>query len=90
VFVLFCVYVAALRRTDPPSKESYQLCIGLIKWKAAKVQRAVELLSTRKRIPVLRTPAAVVLDGTGQKEKNKNAASEAPNHNKLQYNSVMQ
>jgi hypothetical protein len=26
VFVLFCVYVAALRRADPPSKESYRLC----------------------------------------------------------------
>jgi hypothetical protein len=27
VFVLFCVQVAALRLTDPPSKESYRLCI---------------------------------------------------------------
>jgi hypothetical protein len=27
VFVLFCVYVAALQRADPPSKESYWLCI---------------------------------------------------------------
>jgi hypothetical protein len=26
VFVLFCVQVAALRRADPPSKESYRLC----------------------------------------------------------------
>jgi hypothetical protein len=26
VFVLFCVWVAALRRADPPSKESYRLC----------------------------------------------------------------
>jgi hypothetical protein len=26
LFVLSCVYVAALRRTDPPSKESYVLC----------------------------------------------------------------
>jgi hypothetical protein len=26
VFVLSCVYVAALRRADPPSKESYRLC----------------------------------------------------------------
>jgi hypothetical protein len=26
VFVLSCVQVAALRRADPPSKESYQLC----------------------------------------------------------------
>jgi hypothetical protein len=28
VFVLFCVYVAALRWADPSSKESYRLCIG--------------------------------------------------------------
>jgi hypothetical protein len=27
VFVLFCVQVAALRRADPPSKESYRLCM---------------------------------------------------------------
>jgi hypothetical protein len=26
VFVLFCVLVAALRRADPPSKETYRLC----------------------------------------------------------------
>jgi hypothetical protein len=26
VFVLSCVYVAALRWADPPSKESYRLC----------------------------------------------------------------
>jgi hypothetical protein len=25
VFVLFCVYVAALRRSEPPFKESYRL-----------------------------------------------------------------
>jgi hypothetical protein len=25
----FCVKVAALRRADPPSKETYRLCIGL-------------------------------------------------------------
>jgi hypothetical protein len=31
--VLFCVYVAALQRADPPSKESYRLCIGLTDWK---------------------------------------------------------
>jgi hypothetical protein len=29
VFVLFCIYVAALRRADPPSKENYPLCVGL-------------------------------------------------------------
>jgi hypothetical protein len=27
VFVLSCVQVAALRRADPPFKESYRLCI---------------------------------------------------------------
>jgi hypothetical protein len=27
--VLSCVLVAALRRADPPSKESYRMCIGL-------------------------------------------------------------
>jgi hypothetical protein len=43
VFVLFCVQVAALRRTDPPSKESCQLCVNEETEKAAKVQqRAVE------------------------------------------------
>jgi hypothetical protein len=26
VFVLFCMWVAALRRADPPSKEFYRLC----------------------------------------------------------------
>ena len=41
VFVLSCVQVAALRRADPSSKESYRLCIGLIE-KAANVQRAVK------------------------------------------------
>jgi hypothetical protein len=27
LFVFFCMYVAALRRADPPSKESYRFCI---------------------------------------------------------------
>jgi hypothetical protein len=36
VFVLFCVYVAALRRLDPPSNESYRLCIGLRNWKSGQ------------------------------------------------------
>jgi hypothetical protein len=35
---LFCVLVAVLRRVDPPSKESYWLCIGLSE-KAAKLQQ---------------------------------------------------
>jgi hypothetical protein len=34
VFVLFCVYVAALRRADLPSNESCCLCIGLWNWKS--------------------------------------------------------
>jgi hypothetical protein len=36
VFVLFCVYVAALQRTDPPSKVSYWLCIGFRNWKSGQ------------------------------------------------------
>jgi hypothetical protein len=43
VFVLFCVQIVALRRADPPFKESYRLCIDKETEKAAKVQqRAVE------------------------------------------------
>jgi hypothetical protein len=33
VIVLSCVSIAALRRADPPFKESYRLCIGLEKLK---------------------------------------------------------
>jgi hypothetical protein len=33
VFVLFCMQVEALRRADPPSTKTYQLCIGSGKWK---------------------------------------------------------
>jgi hypothetical protein len=36
VFMLFCMQVAALRRADPPSKESYRLCIGLRNWKSGR------------------------------------------------------
>jgi hypothetical protein len=43
VFVLFCVYVGALRRADPPSKESCRLCVDYETEKAAKAQqRALE------------------------------------------------
>jgi hypothetical protein len=35
--VLFCVYVAGLGPADPPSKESYRLCIDQGSEKAAKV-----------------------------------------------------
>jgi hypothetical protein len=38
VFVLSCVEVAALRRADPPSNESYWLCIGLRNWKSGHRQ----------------------------------------------------
>jgi hypothetical protein len=42
-FVLFCVYVAALRRADPLTKESYRLSIDQETDKGAKAQkRAVE------------------------------------------------
>jgi hypothetical protein len=40
---LFCVYVAALWRADPSSKESYRLCKNQETEKAAKAQqRALE------------------------------------------------
>jgi hypothetical protein len=39
VFVLFCVYVAALRQADPPSKESYQLCTDYESKKEVKVHK---------------------------------------------------
>jgi hypothetical protein len=34
VFVLCCVQVTALRRADPPSKESYRLCKRSRNWKS--------------------------------------------------------
>jgi hypothetical protein len=39
VFVLSCWQVAALRRADPPSKESYRLCRRSINWKKVKLPR---------------------------------------------------
>jgi hypothetical protein len=39
VFVLFCVYVAALQRADPPSKGSYRLCMDEENEKAAKAHK---------------------------------------------------
>jgi hypothetical protein len=52
VFVLFCMYVAGLRRADPPSKESYRLCIGLgeLKRKPRPNKRAVELIKEEKKV----------------------------------------
>jgi hypothetical protein len=43
-FVLFCVQVAALRRADAPSKESYWLCkkIKKLKMRQRSYKRAVE------------------------------------------------
>jgi hypothetical protein len=38
LFVLFCVPVAALRRADPTSKESYRLCKRLRNWKRGQDQ----------------------------------------------------
>jgi hypothetical protein len=41
---LFCVQLETLQRAGLPSTESYRLCVGSGKWKAAKAQkRAVEL-----------------------------------------------
>jgi hypothetical protein len=39
VFVLSCVYVAALRQADPPSKESYGLCKRSRNWKSGQGPR---------------------------------------------------
>jgi hypothetical protein len=39
VFVLSCVYVAALRRADLPSKEAYRVFIDQETEKAAKVHK---------------------------------------------------
>jgi hypothetical protein len=39
VFGMSCVSVAGLRQADPPSKESYRLCIDQETGKAAKVHK---------------------------------------------------
>jgi hypothetical protein len=36
VFMLSCGQVADLRRADPPSKESYRMCIGSRNWKSGQ------------------------------------------------------
>jgi hypothetical protein len=51
LFVLFCMYLADLWRADPPSKESYSVCIGLRNWKSGqctKSCRAIESSSSSK------------------------------------------
>jgi hypothetical protein len=40
MFVLLCMYVAALRRADPPNKESYRLCLDYEIQKVAKVHKS--------------------------------------------------
>jgi hypothetical protein len=46
LFVLSLVYVAALRRADPPSVDSYRLCIRITKLKKGpepnKGRRAID------------------------------------------------
>jgi hypothetical protein len=45
MFVLFCLYIAALRRADPPSKEPYCLCKKYNETEEASAQRgAVDAL----------------------------------------------
>jgi hypothetical protein len=43
MFVLSCVQAAALRRADPPSKESYRQCIGLLTYGAEPFLRSCQL-----------------------------------------------
>jgi hypothetical protein len=47
--VLSCVYVAALRRADPPSKESYRLCIALRNWKTGQDPKAFTFIEREKK-----------------------------------------
>jgi hypothetical protein len=49
MFVLFCVLVAALRRADPPSKQSNRLCIDYETEIGAKVRGTVEPERERER-----------------------------------------
>jgi hypothetical protein len=50
VYVMSCVQVVALRRADPPPKESCRLCIGLRKRKVVKTQqRAIKIIPVRGR-----------------------------------------
>jgi hypothetical protein len=47
VFVLFCVQVAALRRTNPPSKEPYSLCTDYGTGKAARVHKGYRAIGKK-------------------------------------------
>jgi hypothetical protein len=49
VFVLFCVYVEALRWADPPSEESYRLCIGLRNWKSGQGPKGYRAIEREKK-----------------------------------------
>jgi hypothetical protein len=45
VSVLFCVQVASFLRADPPSNESYRLCIDYETEKAARSTRTLQLVN---------------------------------------------
>jgi hypothetical protein len=49
ILCLCChVYIAALRRADPPSKESYPLCTGLINWKNSRGLKGCRAIERKK------------------------------------------
>jgi hypothetical protein len=52
---LFCVYAAALRRADPPSKYSYRLCIRLSNWKSG--QGPTQDCTSREKLSNDNTPS---------------------------------
>jgi hypothetical protein len=47
---------AALRRADPPTKESYQLCIGLRNWKSSQGPKGCRAIERKKTIIAYRFP----------------------------------
>jgi hypothetical protein len=55
---LFCVQIAALRRADLPSKESYRLCIDYETEKAAKVNDGYSVTLLLKAATVEPEPGA--------------------------------
>jgi hypothetical protein len=58
--VLFCVELAALRRDDPPSKESYRLCIGLRNWKSGRGPKSHRKRKRKRKRERERERSAVV------------------------------